>query len=38
MSYIDVFWIFAVMAVLLIPLALLLLRAVGGRPAVQVSE
>jgi MFS transporter, DHA2 family, multidrug resistance protein len=38
MSYIDVFWIFAVMAVLLIPLALLLLRAVGQRPAVRMSE
>jgi hypothetical protein len=38
MSYIDVFWIFAVIAVLLIPLALLMLRAVGQRPAVQMSE
>jgi DHA2 family multidrug resistance protein len=38
LSYIDVFWAFAVIAALLVPLALLLLRAVGERRAVQVSQ
>jgi hypothetical protein len=33
-----VFWICAVVAMLLVPLALLMLRVVGQRPAVQMSE
>lgn len=34
LSYIDVFWAFAVIAALLVPFALLLLRAVGERRSV----
>jgi hypothetical protein len=32
LSYIDVFWIFAIVAALMVPVALLLLRAIELRP------